>query len=89
MSPVFMPRSGGSSLVDTTVWMPAPDDEERGVRGIDLFVRSDAGQLAALVDRGELRVDVAERVPLAELPDVRARAASGALRGKVVVLAAA
>jgi NADPH:quinone reductase-like Zn-dependent oxidoreductase len=38
-----------------------------------------------LVDRGELRVEVDERVPLAELPAVHARAATGALPGKVVV----
>ena len=72
--------------------MPAPADEERGVRGIDLFVRSDAeqlSQLVALIDCGELRVDVAERVPLAELPAVHAQAAAGALPGKVVVLPAA
>lgn len=52
----------GGVLVNTTVWMPAPSDEERGVRGIDLFVRSDAEQLshlAALIDGGELRVEVA------------------------------
>ena len=59
------------------------------MRGIDLFVRSDADQLSqlvALVDRGELRVDVAQRVPLAELPAVHAQAAAGALPGKVIVL---
>ncbi|MEU3521306.1 NADP-dependent oxidoreductase [Streptomyces sp. NPDC006654] len=84
-------RSGGV-LVNTTVWMPAPGDEEREVRGIDLFVRSDAEQLAqlvALVDRGELRVDVAERVPLAELPALHARAAQGTVHGKVVVVPSA
>ncbi|MEV4143892.1 NADP-dependent oxidoreductase [Amycolatopsis sp. NPDC049691] len=78
----------GGAVVNTTVWMPAPSDEDRGVRGIDLFVRSDAGQLAklvALVDSGELRVDVAERVPLAELAALHARAAAGAVHGKVVV----
>ncbi|MFJ1811367.1 MULTISPECIES: NADP-dependent oxidoreductase [unclassified Streptomyces] len=76
-------------LVNTTVWMPAPTDEERGVRGIDLFVRSDAEQLSHLVeliDGGELRVEVARRVPLAELPALHADAAAGALpSGKVVV----
>ena len=75
-------------MVNTTVWMPAPSDEDRDVRGVDLFVRSDAGQLAklvALVDSGELRVDVAERVPLAELAALHARAAEGAVHGKVVV----
>ncbi|MGY1734593.1 NADP-dependent oxidoreductase [Geodermatophilus sp. SYSU D00684] len=88
---VGLVRPGGV-LVNTTVWMPAPSDEERGVRGVDLFVRSDPGQLAglvALVDGGELRVDVAQRVPLADLADVHARAATGGLPGKVVVVPAA
>ncbi|MFI6076436.1 NADP-dependent oxidoreductase [Actinoplanes sp. NPDC051343] len=77
-------------LVNTTVWMPAPSDEQRGVRGIDLFVRSDAAQLAQLVtliDSGRLRVDVDQRVPLAELPAVHAQAAAGALHGKAVIVA--
>ncbi|WP_344774848.1 NADP-dependent oxidoreductase [Nocardioides panacisoli] len=81
-------RDGGV-VVNTTVWMPAPGDEQRGVRGIDLYVRSDADQLAELVarvDRGELTVDIAERVVLADLPDVHARAAAGTLPGKLVVL---
>ncbi|MGW4082615.1 NADP-dependent oxidoreductase [Streptomyces sp. NPDC004822] len=85
---VTLVRPGGV-LVNTTVWMPAPGDEERGVRGVDLFVRSDTGQLerlAGMIDRGELRVDVAERVPLAGLPDLHARAAEGAVHGKVVVV---
>ncbi|WP_405477669.1 NADP-dependent oxidoreductase [Streptomyces canus] len=85
---VALVRSGGV-VVNTTVWMPAPSDEERNVRGIDLFVRSDADQLAqlvALTDRGELRVDVAERVPLAELPALHARATEGAVHGKVIVV---
>jgi NADPH:quinone reductase-like Zn-dependent oxidoreductase len=84
-------RAGGV-LVNTTVWMPAPSDEKRGVRGIDLFVRSDADQLADLaarVNTGELRVEVAQRVPLAELPAVHAQAAAGALPGKIVVVVAA
>jgi NADPH:quinone reductase-like Zn-dependent oxidoreductase len=79
----------GGVLVNTTVWMPAPSDEERGVRGIDLFVRSDAAQLSrlvALVDSGALRIDVAERVPLADLATVHARAAAGTLSGKVVIV---
>jgi len=79
----------GGVLVNTTVWMPAPTDQERGVRGIDLFVRSDAAQLShlvELVDGGELRVEVARRIPLAELPALHADAAAGALpSGKVVV----
>ncbi|MFF0670079.1 hypothetical protein ACFYVE_17925 [Streptomyces tendae] len=68
-------------MVNTTVWMPAPADKDRGVRGIDLFVRSDAYQLAlmvALIDRGELSVDVAEGVPLTELPRAGDMAVSSA-----------
>ncbi|MEY9935493.1 NADPH:quinone reductase-like Zn-dependent oxidoreductase [Catenulispora sp. GP43] len=80
----------GGVLVNTTVWMPAPSDEERGVRGIDLFVRSDAQQLAHLVelaDRGELRIEVARRVPLADLSALHADAAAGNLPGgKIVVV---
>jgi NADPH:quinone reductase-like Zn-dependent oxidoreductase len=81
-------RDGGV-VVNTTVWMPAPSDEARGVRGVDLYVRSDATQLAELtarVDRGELIVNVAERVPMADLVSVHTRAAAGTLTGKVVVL---
>lgn len=81
-------RDGGV-VVNTTVWMPAPSDEVRGVRGVDLFVRSDARQLTELsarVARGELIVDVAERRRLDELASVHARAAEGRLTGKVVIL---
>ena len=77
-------------LVNTTVWMPAPSDEQREVRGIDLYVRSDAAQLTRLVelvDAGDLRVEVAQRVPLAELGAVHAAAAAGALpSGKTVIV---
>jgi NADPH:quinone reductase-like Zn-dependent oxidoreductase len=81
-------RDGGV-LVNTTVWMPAPSDEQRGVRGVDLYVRSDAAQLAnlvALAGSGELRIDVAQRIPLAGLPDVHAQAAAGQLPGKTVIV---
>jgi NADPH:quinone reductase-like Zn-dependent oxidoreductase len=86
---ISLVRAGGV-LVNTTVWMPAPSDEQRGVHGIDLFVRSDAAQLAhlvTLVDSGRLRVEVAQRVPLAELPAVHTRAAASALPGKTVIVA--
>jgi NADPH:quinone reductase-like Zn-dependent oxidoreductase len=81
----------GGVLVNTTVWMPAPSDEERGIRGIDLYVRSDAQQLSHLVeliDRGELRVEIARRVPLAELPALHADAAAGRLPGGKIVIVA-
>jgi NADPH:quinone reductase-like Zn-dependent oxidoreductase len=82
-------RSGGV-VVSTTVWMPAPSDEERNVRAVDIFFRSDSAQLSELVarvDRGELTVDVAERFPLAELAEVHIKAAAGSLSGKVIVRA--
>lgn len=78
----------GGVLVNTTVWMPAPSDDERGVRGIDLFVRSDAAQLAELVarvDATDLRVDIAQRRPLAELATVHTEVAAGRLPGKTVL----
>jgi NADPH:quinone reductase-like Zn-dependent oxidoreductase len=81
--------ASGGVVVSTTAWMPTPSAEERGVRGSTVFVRSDAEQLSQLVarvDRGELRVDVAERVPLGDLPALHARAASGDISGKVIVL---
>ncbi|MGH1526400.1 zinc-binding dehydrogenase [Leifsonia sp. L25] len=81
-------RDGGV-VVSTTAWMPAPADEERGVRAVDVFVRSDVDQLTelvGLVDRGELTVQVDRRVPLSDLAALHAEAASGALRGKVVVV---
>ena len=87
---VALVRPGGV-VVNTVPTIPTPADEDRDVRAVGVFVRSDAEQLAhlaALVDRGELRVDVAERVPLAELPAVHAKAAAGALSGKVIVLPA-
>lgn len=84
-------RSGGV-VVNTVPTIPTPADEARGVRAVGVFVRSDAeqlGRLVALVDRGELRVDVAERVPLAQLPALHARAATGDVSGKVIVVPAA
>jgi NADPH:quinone reductase-like Zn-dependent oxidoreductase len=85
---VTLIRDGGT-LVNTTVWMPAPSDEQRGVRGIDLFVRSDADQLADLaarVNTGELRVEVAQRVALADLPALHTQAGTGELpSGKTIV----
>jgi NADPH:quinone reductase-like Zn-dependent oxidoreductase len=54
-------RAGGV-VVNTTVWMPAPVDESRGVRGIDLFVQSDAGQLAHLV-ASSIAASFASRLP--------------------------
>ena len=77
---------GGVFLSTTT---PGPDDAGRGVRTVQVFARRDAAQLADLVarvDAGELRVDVAERRPLADLPAVHDQAAAGQLAGKTVLI---
>ena len=79
----------GGVVVNTVVAMDAPTDEARGVRGVNLFVRSDADQLAhlvSLVDERRLHIDVADRVPLEELPSVHARSDQGTLSGKTVVV---
>ena len=79
----------GGVVVNTVPTIPTPADENRGLRAVGVFVRSDAAQLSQLVgmvDRGELHVDVAERVPLVELPQLHARADAGELSGKVIVL---
>ncbi|MFD6140218.1 NADP-dependent oxidoreductase [Promicromonospora sp. NPDC060271] len=85
---VALVRDGGV-VASTTAWMPTPGDDERGVRAAGIFVRADVDELAqlvALVDSGELTVDVARRVPLSDLPAVHAQAAAGELRGKVVAV---
>jgi len=79
-------RDGGI-VVATTAWMTTPGDESRGVRTAGVFVEAKADELAqlvALVDGGELTVDVAQRVSLSELPSIHAKAAAGEVHGKVV-----
>jgi NADPH:quinone reductase-like Zn-dependent oxidoreductase len=79
----------GGVVVNTIPTIPTPGDEARDVRAVGVFVRSDAEQLSrlrALVDGGELHVDVAQRIPLAELPALHAEGDAGALSGKVVVV---
>jgi NADPH:quinone reductase-like Zn-dependent oxidoreductase len=79
----------GGVVVNTVPTIDTPADEARGVRAAGVFVRSDAEQLSrlvALVDGGELRVEVAERFPLAELAGVHAKAEAGELSGKIVVV---
>jgi len=81
--------ASGGVVVNTIPTIPTPGDEARSVRAVGVFVRSDAEQLSrltALVDAGELHVDVARRVPLAELPTVHAEDDAGTVSGKVVVV---
>lgn len=85
---VGLVRDGGV-VVSTTAWMPAPDDADRGVRSVVVFVRSDAEKLAelvALVDEGVLALEVTRRIPLTELPALHAEAAEGRVVGKVIVV---
>jgi hypothetical protein len=59
--------------------------------GLPLFVLSEASQVASLVavvNAGELRVNVAERVPRNELRNLR-QTTTGFLSGRIVVLATA
>jgi NADPH:quinone reductase-like Zn-dependent oxidoreductase len=80
----------GGVVVSTTA--PAVDDARRHVRGVRMSVRSDAEQLAAIVNRidaGELRVDISARYPLSEIGLVHQLGGSGQFRGKVVLVPAA
>ena len=66
-----------------------PGDESRGVRAATVFVRPNRDrleQLVALVDAGDLTVEVTRRISLAELPALHAEAEAGRIAGKVVVL---
>ena len=76
----------GGAFVSTTTPGPEPG---RGVRTAQMTARSDAAQLAGLaarVDAGELRIDVAQRRPLADLPAVHDQAAAGQLPGKTILI---
>jgi NADPH:quinone reductase-like Zn-dependent oxidoreductase len=77
--------AGGAFVITTG---PAPDPG-RGVRAVQMTARSDAAQLAGLaarVDAGDLRVDVAQRRPLGDLAAVHDQAAAGKLPGKTVLI---
>lgn len=85
---VRLVRAGGV-VVSTTAWMPAPDDADRDVRSVVVFVRNDAAKLSelvSLVDSGVLHLEVTRRIPLAELPALHAEAAEGRIAGKVIVV---
>ena len=85
---VTLVRDGGK-VVSTTAFMATPSDESRGVTAATVFVvpnRKRLTELVALVDKGELRVEVTRRIPLTELPALHAEAAAGRIPGKVIVL---
>ncbi|WP_227981943.1 NADP-dependent oxidoreductase [Nocardia spumae] len=81
-------RDGGV-VVSTTPTVTTPGDDERNVRSATIFVHPDADVLAhlvALVDRGDLHVEIARRVPLSELPAIHRQADAGEIHGKVVAV---
>ncbi len=83
---VGLVRPGG---VLVTTASPARDDTARGVRAIAMFVRSDTGQLAAIVarvDSGAVRVDISETYPLAAIARVHEQGEAGEIRGKALIL---
>jgi hypothetical protein len=65
-----------------------PQDAGRRVRTVQMFVRSDAAQLAGLVarvDAGDLQIEVAGRRPLTDLAAVHDQATAGPLAGNTVL----
>lgn len=81
-------RDGGV-VVSTTPRVPTPDDPVRGVRAVTVYLHPDAhvlAELVALVDSGDLHVEIADRVPLDELAALHERADAGRVHGKVVVV---
>ncbi|GAB3931843.1 NADP-dependent oxidoreductase [Kribbella albertanoniae] len=81
-------RDGGV-VVSTTPTVTTPSDEERNVRAATVFVHPDAdvlSNLVALIDSGDLHVEIAQRVPLSELPAIHQQAEAGQIHGKVVAV---
>lgn len=81
-------RDGGV-VVSTTAFIATPGDESRGIRAATVFVRPNRDrlrQLIALVDAGDLTVEVTRRISLAELPTLHAEAEADRIAGKVIVL---
>jgi NADPH:quinone reductase-like Zn-dependent oxidoreductase len=79
-------RAGGRAV--SAPPLPLTDDQDRDVRWTVLYVRNDTARLTELaraVDAGQLRLDVSDRRPLADLASVHADGEAGRLRGRVVV----
>ncbi|WP_328997857.1 NADP-dependent oxidoreductase [Kribbella sp. NBC_00709] len=84
-------RDGGV-VVSTTPTVTTPGDEERNVRAATIFVHPDAdvlSHLVALIDSGDLHVEIARRVPLSQLPTIHEQAEAGQIHGKVVAVPSA
>ena len=82
-------REGG---VIVTIAGAAPEEaaSARGVRAELLIMSPDAGQLAhvaELVASGEVRVEIAETLPLADAARAHELSESGHTRGKIILIA--
>ncbi|WP_336632687.1 MULTISPECIES: NADP-dependent oxidoreductase [unclassified Microbacterium] len=78
---------GGGVVVSTTPVVTTPGDETRGVRAETVFVHPDAAtlsELVSMIDAGRLRVEIAQRLPLEQVPLVHRDADEGKVHGKVV-----
>ena len=78
-------RDGGVIVTTAT---PAAGDAGRGVRAVSMQLRTDADQLgniAKLVDAGELRVEISASYPLSQAAEVHELSAAGRIRGKVLL----
>ena len=79
--------AGGGAFVSTT--FPDFADAGRGVKVVSVVARSDAAQLADLVDRvnaGSLTIDVAQHRPLTDLASIHDQAVAGLLPGKTILI---
>ena len=68
--------------------IPGPVTARDGVRTVQVFVRSDAAELAGLVtrvDAGDLKIYVSQHRPLADLAAVHHEADAGRLAGKTIL----
>ena len=79
----------GGVVVSTVPRIPAPGDEARGVRGVGVFVRSDAKQLSRLVGAGRQRRAAGRRRgarPAGRAGRRPRQGEAGNVSGKVVVV---
>jgi NADPH:quinone reductase-like Zn-dependent oxidoreductase len=80
-------RSGG---IIVTIAGPPPEDaaRERGARAELLVMSPDSSQLARIADlvaAGDVRVEIAEVLPLADVARAHELSESGHTRGKIVL----
>ncbi|MTD12825.1 zinc-binding dehydrogenase [Nakamurella sp. YIM 132087] len=85
---VALVRDGGV-VVSTTPRVATPGDASRGVRAATVYVHPDRSvltQLVDLVDNDALHIDIAQRVPLAELSRIHELAETGGVHGKIIAV---